>query len=158
MTLARVDLITEYLTQPHRKSVVVVDSGLLMSWVYAYSHLLVKNITPEEWELFSNVYDRCAVPLIRETLVIRLKYSVPTLLNRIQKRGRGYELEFYTPEYLTQIEQGISALYRKLKNAGTPILNITEKEIVDFENHLPSKAQFISMTDQFYTKHSQELK
>lgn len=119
-------------TENHN-SLSIIDSGLLMSWVYTHSHLLVKNITLDEWEFYEQLYDQFSSDILTQTGVVRLRYSIDTLLSRIKKRGRDYELEFYTREYLEQIELGLDALEKKLTTQGVPFVSIDESEIADFE-------------------------
>jgi deoxyadenosine/deoxycytidine kinase len=116
----------------HDKTI-IVDSGLLMSWVYTYSHLLVKNIDMQEWELYQKLYENLAKDYLEKSCVIRLKYSMPTLMSRLKKRARDYELKFYTEEYLEQIEQGLVALQKKLEENGRKVITIDESEVPDFE-------------------------
>lgn len=123
---------------------VLVDSGLLMSWVYTHSHLLVQNITLAEWELYEQMFDSFSKEYIAKSCVVFLKYSIPTLLARIKKRGRDYELAFYTKEYLEQIEQGLVALEKKLVQLGVPIIVIDESEVANFEQN---SADALVLTD-----------
>lgn len=138
LTYERSQLIHRHM-ETHPERLHVVDSGLLMSWVYTRSHLIVENITIDEWELYEKLYTNLANGLLLNSCVIRLNYSVETLMSRIKKRGRDFELEFYTSEYLSQIEEGLAALQKKLQQANVKVIEITEKEIADFE-HNPEDA------------------
>jgi len=142
LTYERSKMIQEYGAQKSggqgtakTNQLVLVDSGLLMSWVYTHSHLLVQNITLAEWELYEQMFDSFAKEYIAKSCVVRLKYSVPTLLARIQKRGRDYELAFYTKEYLEQLEEGLVALEKKLMQLDIPIIVIDESEVANFEQN-----------------------
>ncbi len=132
LTSQRAQLLKKHLTDNNSDQLTIVDSGLLMSWVYTYSHLLVNNISLDEWEFYTELYDHFSKEVLQDTAVVRLKYSIPTLLKRIQQRGRDYELEYYTQEYLEQIEQGLDALEKKLRMSGVPYLAIEEENIADF--------------------------
>lgn len=127
----------------------VIDCGLLMSWVFTYSHFLVGNINKDEWEFYQTLYDEFSANILQDTAVIRLKYSMETLLERIHKRGRDYELEYYTREYLEQIEQGLEALEKKLVMNGVPLLTIDESEIADFENSAQDQEKLIDVAKSF---------
>lgn len=131
------------------KQLTIVDSGLFMSWVYTYSHLLVKNITLAEWEFYQSLYDHFASEIWQDAKIVRLKYSHATLLKRIKQRGRDYELEYYTPEYLQQIESGLDALEKKLTMAAVPFLVINEAEIADFEHNSADADQLIAAVKNF---------
>jgi deoxyadenosine/deoxycytidine kinase len=112
----------------------LVDSGLLMSWVYTYSHLLAKNITLAEWELYEQIYTLLTKDILSNCQLIFLDYSIKTLLARIKKRGRDYELQYYSAKYLNQIQNGLQALILMAKKQGLPVLKISENKIGDFEN------------------------
>lgn len=133
LTVERVKLIQESMKKTD-KDLVVIDSGLLMSWVYTYGHYLNGVISADEWNLFENIYTKLCGEVINKMLVVRLRYDVPVLMQRLQARGRLYELEFYTPEYLEQIEKGLVALEKKLHTEGVPLLMIEQGEVADFEN------------------------
>ncbi len=130
LTLERSEMLTKELST-NTKDWVVVDSGLLMSWVYTFSHLLVGEMDQDEWRLYERLYDRL-LEGIRIDVVVSLRYSMDTLMKRIEKRGRDYELEYYTRDYLGQLEEGMDALEKKLKQSGVSILRIDEDRIEDF--------------------------
>lgn len=133
LTVERVKLIQESLKHS-KKDLVVIDSGLLMSWVYTYGHYLNGVISSDEWKLYEDIYTRLCSEVLNKMIVVRLRYDLPVLMNRLKKRGRQYELEFYTPEYLDQIEKGLVALEKKLQADGIPLLVIEQDQIEDFEN------------------------
>ena len=116
------------------KELVVIDSGLLMSWVYTYGHYLNGVISEDEWNLYEEIYTRLCNEVLSKMIVVRLQYDLPTLMERLKKRGRGYELEFYTEDYLMQIEKGLVALEKKLQRDSVPLLIIEQGQIKDFEN------------------------
>lgn len=132
LTHERVKIMREE-TKKNGHPITIVDSGLLMSWVYTHSHLLVGNITEEEWSLYKNVYDELTHGMFQNTHVVKLSYSMDTLMERLKKRGRDYELAFYTREYLGQIELGLSALVEKLTEHGVTIIDVAEDQAPDFE-------------------------
>jgi len=108
---------------------VIIDSGLLMSWAYTYSHFLVKKITKDEWNLYENLFDLLTEGIFKSTVVVRLNYSVDSLIKRIKKRGRNYELRYYDKKYLKQIELGIEALVKKLRRKRIKLINLGEKKV-----------------------------
>jgi deoxyadenosine/deoxycytidine kinase len=137
LTCERAKLLRAHLagqSEEAKKRHTVVDSGLLMSWIYAHSHLLVGNITLDEWEFYLSLYEHFSEDVISDMVVVRLRYSVETLLKRIRQRGRDYELEFYTAEYLEQLESGIVALEKQLRSHNVKWITIDEKDVADFEN------------------------
>jgi deoxyadenosine/deoxycytidine kinase len=150
LTLERFKLTKQHLAN-NTSTFTIIDSGLLMSWVYMYSHYLKKVITKEEWDLYANMYSHLTREVTSVMTVIHLDYTIPTLLKRIQKRGRDYELQYYTNEYLEQLEEGLQGLRKKLHDEGTPIITISEKEVADFEHNSDDKKIMIE-------KFKQELK
>ncbi len=133
LTMERIKILRTELEKKN-KGITVIDSGLLMSWVYTYSHLLVGNITDDEWQLYHTLYDELTGNLFQNTHVVKLSYSMDTLMERLKKRGRDYELAFYTREYLGQLEMGLSALHEKLRAKNVKVIEVTEEFITDFEN------------------------
>lgn len=138
LTLERIKILRAELGKK-KSGITVIDSGLLMSWVYTYSHFMVGNITEDEWNLYHALYDELTDGLFQNTHVVKLTYSMDTLMERLKKRGRDYELAFYTREYLGQLELGLSALNDKLKEKGVKVIEITEEFALDFENN-PAEA------------------
>lgn len=149
LTYERSKMIHEHSTDTEKT--IIVDSGLLMSWVYTHSHLLVGNISLEEWNFYEKLYDQFANGYMTNSCVVRLKYSIDTLMNRLKKRGRDYELEYYTREYLEQLEEGLVALEKKLQQLGAKIIVIDEEEVADFENNPADEKKLI----QLITEHIQ---
>jgi deoxyadenosine/deoxycytidine kinase len=124
----------------------LVDSGMLMSWVYAHSHLLVNNFSIAEWDFFVDLYNKFAQDLLsKDSAVIILNYKVETLMKRIQKRGRDYEIKHYTEEYLKQVQQGLEALERQLLSFGVQVIKIDESEVADFEANSTDANRLIAL-------------
>jgi deoxyadenosine/deoxycytidine kinase len=129
LTLERVVLVKKYLRQ-HKGEKLVVDSGLLMSWAYTHGHYLAGVITKDEWQLYRRLFDRIAMSLFTSSVVVALECSVETLMKRIKKRGRKFELTFYNPVYLSRIDRGLDKLKDKLKRKGIKVVSISEAESV----------------------------
>lgn len=128
LTLERVILVKKYLKKYEGKKL-VVDSGLLMSWAYTYGHFLAGTMTPEEWQLYRRLFDKIAINLFASSLVIDLRCSVPTLMKRIKKRGRGFELKYYNVTYLQQIDNGLEKLKEKLQRKKIKVISLTEEDV-----------------------------
>lgn len=131
LTMRRAELLEQAIAINSGKPL-VIDSGLLMSWVYTYSHLAVGNISQDEWELYEKVYNSVTKNLLSELTVIHLNYSMPTLLKRLKQRGRDYELAYYTQDYLMQLEIGIHELIKQLNLGSVSIIEVPEEEVSDF--------------------------
>ncbi|MBI2405032.1 deoxynucleoside kinase [Candidatus Gottesmanbacteria bacterium] len=107
------------------KQAVVQDSGLLMSWVYANSRLAAKHMNEQEMELYNELFEKCTKTTVRENLVINLKLPVPLLLERINDRGREFEMKYFTPQYLEGIQRSLDTLIVRLKSQGQKVLEYT---------------------------------
>lgn len=129
LTLERVILVKKYLKK-YQGEKLVVDSGLLMSWAYTHGHYLAGIITKEEWQLYRRLFDRVAIGLFSSSVVVALDCSMATLMKRIKKRGRQFELEYYNPIYLSRIDNGLVKLKEKLKRKGIKVVTIGEQKAV----------------------------
>ena len=143
LTVERVKLIQEQQLQK-TEEITVIDSGLLMSWVYTYSHYLNGVITPNEWKLYEELYNHLATHVLSSMMVVKLGYTVPTLMKRIQKRARQYELDFYTEDYLSQIDTGLKALDKVLAKKKIKTLHIAEESIADFESSVTGRDSLLT--------------
>ncbi len=70
--------------------------------VFARNLFLQGTMTPRDYETYHNLYLTLAETLPPPDLVIYLKASVPTLMNRISRRNRFYERSI-APEYLERL-------------------------------------------------------
>ncbi len=134
LTVNRVKLITAELAKS-KKKLSIIDSGLLMSWVYTHSHFVAGRISQAEWDFYRELYEDYSSELLANSAVIFLDYSIPTLLKRITKRGREFELEFYTKQYLEELQEGLESVKAILKKKKITVVTIAEKEVPDFEEN-----------------------
>ena len=104
----RLSLIKRSLLQSD-KSTVIIDSGLLMSWVYTKSHYLSGKITLDEWIFFQEVFFEWSHFALNTTLLY-LTADTSTLLKRITHRKRDFELKQYKRAYLLELEIGLRDL------------------------------------------------
>ncbi len=133
MTYHRARLIAENVTRS-AGSQIIIDSGLFMNWVYAYSHFAAGILTNHEWELYQEIYEMAENNFSSYAqIVISLQYPLPTLLERISKRGRDYELRQYREEYLIRLAAGVESVESKISASNIPLIIITDKEIQHFD-------------------------
>jgi len=148
LTKERVQLVNKKRNKKGKN--LLIDSGLIMSWVYTRSHNLKKTITDSEWELYVDLYNRLTKDLMTKTTIIYLDCSVKILLERIHNRGRDYELKYYNAQYLRHIQAGLNEFMRGRKKKDT--LSISEIEGGDFENNRDCQDVVIKLVTEFINK------
>jgi len=99
--------------------------------VFALNLHLQGYLNQRDYDTYHTLYQTLAEFLPPPDLVIYLRASVPTLLQRIEQRDRSYERTI-SPEYLSQL----NALYEKWIAGFTlcPILTVPADEL-DYVNH-----------------------
>ncbi len=127
MTLERVRLLHHY--RQYKRKNVVIDSGILMSWAYTYGHFLSGILSKEEWQVYKRLFDKLVDNAFGDLTVVALECSVETLLKRIKKRGRKFEIEYYTPIYLQRINRGLKELRQKLEREGARVTVFKEEDL-----------------------------
>lgn len=105
-------------------SPIVVDGGLPQSHAYTYIQFAGGYITADEWEMYQTYYSLLVDGLQLPDVVVNLQGDIPSLYQRIQQRGRDYELEFYTKAYLKELAAGWEIVLDDLRRRGVTILNI----------------------------------
>jgi len=141
MTLERMSVLANY--EHYKKKKVVIDSGLLMSWAYTYSHFLSGILSHDEWKVYERLFDKVVGDCFKDLAVVKLNCRVETLLRRIKKRGRKFELEYYTKAYLQRIDKGLEELHQQLKKKGIKVVEVDEKEVKGFLNQKKTKKRVI---------------
>lgn len=101
---------------------VLIDSGLLMSLVYASSRLGHGYFTENEWQLYEVYYNLITQTLRSPDIVIYLAAPVDFLRQRIIERGREFEIKHHSVEYLAGLAEGLNYVEGKLTQSQVPIL------------------------------------
>jgi len=149
LTTQRASMLEKHVRK-YQGKLTVIDSGLLMSWVYTYSHFVTKNITKAEWDLYQQLFKGLTKNSLEGSLVIFLDCSIKTLLQRIKKRGRGYELKFYTASYLRQIQKGLRALKQQFKKWNIRAVVVSEKAAGNFDQDKKDRQKIIKIIYKSY--------
>lgn len=108
---------------------VIVDSGLPMSFVYARSRLISGYLTQNEWELYKSIHDELLPTAKFPDTIIYLKTPVHTILKRIKRRRRQFELKHYTAKYLRGLEESLVMVVKKLVKHSIRIINVDTTKI-----------------------------
>jgi deoxyadenosine/deoxycytidine kinase len=99
--------------------------------IFAQNLFLQGHIRPRDYQTYRELYETVLCFLPPPDLVVYLRASIPTLKNRIARRGRDYERDI-TPEYLSSLNQ----LYEKWLSGFTlcPVLTVPGDDL-DFVVH-----------------------
>jgi deoxyadenosine/deoxycytidine kinase len=124
---------TQDVPQAVKKNNVVVDSGIPMSFAYAHSRLDSGYFTKEEWQLYKDLHDELLTDSLFPDIVVYLKAPVKFLLERINERGREFELKYYTAEYLRRLSRSLGVVVKKLKEKKVKVITIDVRS-KDFVN------------------------
>lgn len=103
--------------------------------IFATNLYAQDNMSERDYSSYRELYQAISAFLPPPDLLIYLRASVPTLINRIKQRGRAFELDI-APEYLEQL----NALYEKWLTSFTlcPVLTVPADDLdfVENGNHL----------------------
>ena len=108
---------------------VIVDSGLPMSFVYARSRLISGYLTSNEWKLYKAIHDELLPTARFSDLIINLNTPVETILKRIKRRRRQFELRHYTAKYLLGLESSLAMVVKKLIRHKVRLIDIDTTQI-----------------------------
>ncbi len=112
-----------------RKTYILVDGGLPMSYVYAYSRLRSGFYTKDEWKLYTTYYKSLCKNILRSDLIISLEASVDFLQSRIRKRGRAYEIKYFTDGYLLDLNKSLNSFKQNSKKTNTKLLSLNVEKL-----------------------------
>jgi deoxyadenosine/deoxycytidine kinase len=123
------------LQQSQKEEHLIIDGGLLMSYVYASSRVESGTMTPDEWKLYEALYEEFTKDLMKPDLVIFLTCPVTISRQRILKRGRKFEIAKHTELYLEGLEKSLAAFENKLQKQKSIYLKIdTSQDDFSLEN------------------------
>jgi deoxyadenosine/deoxycytidine kinase len=88
------------------------------------------NLDDAEYGLYRTVYDKLAPEAPAPDLVIYLQASLPSLLDRVRRRGVSYE-QGMDPEYMARLTEGYSRFFHQYDAAPVLIVNSTKLNFVD---------------------------
>lgn len=131
----------DYLAEGH----VVVDSGLPMSYVYSHSRIGSGYFTRDEWNLYRTLYAELASDLGKPDVIVYLKGPVGFLRERVEKRGREFEIRFHTIDYLNSLAESLETLASALREDGLRMIemDVTQVDFVGSETDLADLVQSV---------------
>jgi len=88
-------------------------------------------LNASEYELYEQIYSHLTIDAPKPDLVVYLQAPVETLLQRIRKRGRGYERLVET-SYLEQLNEAYAKFFYDYNDAPCLIVNASD---IDFINN-----------------------
>lgn len=104
--------------------IILVDSGLAMNYVYAFSRLLMGYYTDDEWSLYKALHRELNFPKDVPQSIVYLHCPTDLLMERIKRRGRDFEVQNYTRSYLLQLEKSLEHSIQEWKQEGIQIIEI----------------------------------
>ena len=129
----------------------VLDRSIYEDWYFAKVNKDLGRISDLEFSLYEDLLNNMLeeleeLPKKSPDLMIYLSGSFETILDRIKKRGREYELDEALVSYYYQLWQGYDNWIKQhYKASDVLIINIDEIDYVNNEEH---KQQVLSMIEQ----------
>ncbi|MDM8528789.1 deoxynucleoside kinase [Anaerolineales bacterium HSG24] len=106
------------------------------------------NMIQRDYQLYRNLYDASLPFLPKPTLIVYLKASVPTLISRIQHRGRDFERNI-SPLYLQQLNELYNAWIEDFTLCPVLVIPTDRLDFVQHESDFEAmKTQITNMLDQ----------
>ncbi len=103
-------------------------------------------LTPTEYDLYLQVYEHLIIDAPKPDLVVYLQAPVPTLLDRIKKRGRHYE-RFMEAHYLEQLNEAYAEYFYHYHEAPLLIVNASDIDFISNDrDYQQLKTQIINTT------------
>lgn len=93
------------------------------------------NLDEDELGLYDNIFNIMTGIAVQPDLIIFIQSSVERLMDNITKRGREYE-KHITPDYLTELNNAYNHFFHHYRRAPLIIINATEIDFVNNEEHL----------------------
>lgn len=110
------------------------DESLVSDFLFAKDALFARlTLADEDHLLYTQIYRRYAPQVPQPDLVIWLRAEVPTLLQRIARRGLPME-NGIAPDYLSRLSAGYVRLFSELP--GLPVLAIDTDDFNPIDNHV----------------------
>ncbi|WP_059103731.1 deoxynucleoside kinase [Shouchella shacheensis] len=113
------DMETVYL---RKAQPVIADYHIIKNLIFAH-----RTLPRKKFQKYERIYSILTEDLPKPSILIYLRASLPTLLDRIKRRGRAFEQEI-DPEYLEQLSHDYDEAMNFLQNEGTTKVIIVETD------------------------------
>jgi deoxyadenosine/deoxycytidine kinase len=120
----------------------ILDRSIFEDRVFARNLFLTKKMSLDEWATYDRLYQATTANISVPALVVYLKASTPTLLQRIYKRSRSMENSI-PPEYLTALGSIYDDWAANEISARCPVLAL-DTEAGDFVENAAFRDQLLN--------------
>jgi len=96
----------------------------------------------DEFRLYQRVYEQLAIDAPSPNLVIYLQASTEVLIERVQRRGNGFE-QHIDPKYLAVINDAYTRFFHYYEGAPLLIINASDIDLVDSDEDYRSLVNFM---------------
>lgn len=125
------------------------SSNIVADYIIDKSRIFASiNLPKDELLLFNKLFDIIYPTILKPDLIVYLHLSADDLINKIQERGRSYELNIKA-SYLEKIQNRYFDYFRKSSNLRIVIADITNKDLLNNENDFQN---FLEMIAKEYPK------
>lgn len=121
----------------------VLDRSIYGDMIFAKMLCDNNELSQEEYEIYKELFDNMSEHMPKPRLLIYLDISVDNAVERIQKRGRDYEL-ITEHSYWTELNSNYSSFFNNYNHS--PILKIDVNNL-DFENVDEHREYILSIID-----------
>lgn len=114
----------QIITETLRHQPLVSDYLFSKNWIFAQLNLI-----DDEWAVFESLYQALAERLPKPQLIVYLRASVDTLLERIAIRDRAYERDMQR-DYIASLHRAYDTFFNSYRDATVITINTDEVNIV----------------------------
>lgn len=101
-----------------------IDSGLPMSLVYCYAGFLKGQYSKDQWTMLLDIFEILTKDIKQTDAILHLLPPIEVAQERIKKRARDYELEFYDKEFLQFLEESLEFVTKYYQKKGVEVRQI----------------------------------
>lgn len=147
-------LLSRYRQQIELKQQELFTNTTVCDYIFGKDQIFASlNLTPEEMDLYDNIYQLLDARLPRPDLVIFLQASPDILLSRIKKRKIAFE-KGMSPDYIEELSQAYSQYFFQYTETPLLVVNTSGSDFVKKpEDFITIKNEILSMWEKGLQKH-----